>query len=94
MAQTVNQLTLTKVQNVKTPGMHSDGAGLHFRGKAKWALDRSERSGLPDARRKAADCHRLLDGHVDPIEHRTKTRDAAALASAKTITFKEAAAQF
>jgi hypothetical protein len=49
---------------------------------------------LPDARRKAADCHRLLDGHVDPIEHRTKTRDAAALASAKTITFKEAAAQF
>jgi hypothetical protein len=42
MAQTVNQLTLTKVQNVKTPGMHSDGAGLHLqvtgKGAKSWVL--------------------------------------------------------
>jgi integrase len=49
---------------------------------------------LADARRKAADCHKLLDGHVDPIEHRAKVRTAAALANAKTITFKEAADRY
>ena len=67
-----------------------------LRGKAReMGLGSLRKVGLARyARRKAADRHRLLDGHVDPIEHRTKTRDAAALASAKTITFKEAAAQF
>ena len=30
MAQTVNQLTATKVQKVKTPGMYADGAGLYL----------------------------------------------------------------
>ena len=49
---------------------------------------------LADARRKAADCHKLLDGHVDPIQHRKAARTAAALTSAKTITFKEAAARY
>jgi len=45
---------------------------------------------LADARRKAAECHKLLDDHIDPIEHRTQARAAAALANAKSITFKEA----
>jgi integrase len=49
---------------------------------------------LAQARRKAADCHRLLDEHVDPIEQRAKARASAALANAKTITFKEAAARY
>ena len=30
MAQTVNQLTATKVQKVKTPGMYADGAGARL----------------------------------------------------------------
>jgi len=30
MAQTVNQLTATKVQKVKAPGMYPDGAGLYL----------------------------------------------------------------
>jgi hypothetical protein len=30
MAQTVNQLTATKVQKVKTPGIYADGAGLYL----------------------------------------------------------------
>jgi integrase len=46
---------------------------------------------LADARAKAAECHKLLDDHVDPIEHRARARAAAALTNTKTITFKEAA---
>lgn len=49
---------------------------------------------LADARTKAAECHKLLEDHVDPIDHRKAVRTAAALASAKTITFKEAAARY
>ena len=49
---------------------------------------------LAEARRKAADGHKLLEGHVDPIGHRKAARTAAVLTSAKTITFKEAAAKY
>ena len=49
---------------------------------------------LAEARRKAADSHKLLEGHIDPVAHRNAARTAAALASAKTITFKEAAARY
>src|SRR5215472_54982 len=111
MAQTVNQLTATKVQKVKTPGMYADGAGLYLQvtGNAakSWILRYSLRGAaremglgslrkvsLADARRKAAECHKLLDDHVDPIEHRSQARAAAALASTQSITFKEAAAQY
>jgi integrase len=66
-----------------------------LRGKAReMGLGSLRKVGLVEARGKAADCHRLLDGHVDPIEHRAKVRASAALANAKTITFKEAAAKF
>jgi integrase len=109
MAQTVNQLTATKVQKIKAPGMYPDGVGLYLQviGEAKsWILRFSLRGkarqmglgslrkvSLADARRKAADCHKLLDDHIDPIEHRAKERAANALASAtKTVTFAEAAA--
>jgi integrase len=108
MARTVNQLTATKVQKIVAPGMYPDGAGLYLQviGEAKsWILRYSLRGkaremglgslrkvGLADARRKAAECHKLLEDHIDPIEHRSKERAANALASAtKAITFAEAA---
>jgi hypothetical protein len=111
MAQTVNQLTATKVQKVKAPGMYPDGAGLYLQviGEAKsWILRYSlcgkahemglgslRKVSLADARRRAADCHKLLDDHIDPIEHRAKERAANALASAtKAIAFTEAAATY
>jgi integrase len=111
MAQTVNQLTATKVQKVRAPGIYPDGAGLYLqvtgeaakswvlrytlRGKAReMGLGSLRKVSLADARRKAAECHKLLDDHIDPIEHRTQTRAAAALANAKSITFKEASARY
>ena len=111
MAQSVNQLTATRVQKIKKPGMYPDGAGLYLqvtgdaakswilryslRGKAReMGLGTVRKVGLAEARRKAADCHRLLDDHIDPIEHRRQRRSEAALAAAKTVTFKEAAATY
>jgi integrase len=111
MAQTINQLTASKVQKIKAPGMYSDGAGLYLqvtgtaakswllryslRGKAReMGLGSVLKVSLAEARRKAAECHKLLDQYVDPIEHRAKARLAAALANAKTITFKEAADRY
>jgi len=111
MARTVNQLTATKVQKVKTPGMYADGAGLYLQvtGNAakSWTLRYSLRGvaremglgslrkvSLADARRKAAECHKLLDDHIDPIEHRSQARASTALASTQCITFREAAAQY
>jgi hypothetical protein len=46
---------------------------------------------LADARKKASECHKLLDDHIDPIEHRAAKRAKSALANTKTITFREAA---
>src|SRR3974390_1156242 len=40
---------------------------------------------LADARRKAAECHKLLDDHVDPIENRSQARAATALASTQSL---------
>ena len=111
MAQTVNQLTATRVQKLKTPGMYPDGAGLYLQvtgvGAKSWILRYSlcgraremglgslRKVSLAEARRKAADCHRLLDDHMDPIEHRRQRRSEAALAFANTITFREAAATY
>jgi integrase len=111
MAQTVNQLTTTKVQRLKAPGMYPDGAGLYLQVTGenakswllRYSLRRKSREmglgslrkvSLAEARSKAADCHKLLEGHIDPVENRKAARTAAALASAKTITFKEAAARY
>lgn len=66
-----------------------------LQGKAReMGLGSLRKVSLTDARRKAADCHRLLEDRIDPIEHRKVTRTAASLASAKTIPFKEAAARY
>jgi integrase len=111
MAHTVHQLTATKIQKTKAPGLYPDGAGLYLqvtsetakswllrysvRGKAReMGLGSLRKVSLAQARRKAADCHRLLEEHIDPIEHRTKVRASAALANAKTITFKEASDRY
>jgi integrase len=108
MAQTVNRLTATKVDNVRTPGMYPDGAGLYLQvtstAAKSWILRYSLRGvaremglgplskvSLAEARRKRADCHKLLEDHIDPIKDRERRRSAAVLASVKTITFREAA---
>jgi integrase len=66
-----------------------------LRGKAReMGLGSFRKVSLADARRKAAECHKLLDDHIDPIAHRTQTRAAAALANAKSVAFKEAATRY
>jgi integrase len=64
-----------------------------LRGKAReMGLGSLRKVSLADARRKAAECNRLVDDHIDPIEYRVKERAANALAnSSRTITFAEAA---
>jgi len=49
---------------------------------------------LADARAKAAECRRLLQDGKDPIEERKARLARAALEAARTITFKEAAANY
>ena len=110
MAKTVNKLTATQVQKLTSAGMYSDGGGLYLQvtGDAKsWVLRYSLRGkaremglgsfrkvSLADARRKTAECHALLDDHIDPIENRRRSRDAAAAEGAQSVTFKDAAARF
>jgi integrase len=49
---------------------------------------------LTDARAKAAECRRLRQEGVDPIEARKAQREQAALDAAKMLTFAEAAARY
>jgi hypothetical protein len=67
-----------------------------LRGRAReMGLGSLRKVSLADARKKAGQCHQLLDDHIDPIEHRAKERAANALANAaKSITFSEAAATY
>jgi integrase len=66
-----------------------------LRGKAReMGLGPLRKVSLASARRKAAECHKLLEAHVDPIEHRAKARAAAALANAQNITFEESADRY
>jgi integrase len=111
MASTVNRLTAIKVQKLKEPGMHPDGAGLYLQvtgpaakswvlrysvgGKAReMGLGTLRKVSLAEARRKAADCHKLLEDHIDPIKERERRRAAAVFASTKTITFTKAADKY
>lgn len=50
-------------------------------------------TGLADARLKASECRQQLQAGIDPIEAKRAQGDAARLAIAKRITFKEAAEQ-
>ena len=49
---------------------------------------------LEEARELAADCRRSRSRGVDPIEARRKSRQAAALESARALTFKDAATAY
>jgi Arm DNA-binding domain len=49
---------------------------------------------LSDARTKAAECRRLRQDGIDPIEARKALRAQAALDAAKTLTFKQAAGSY
>jgi integrase len=49
---------------------------------------------LSDARTKAAECRRLRQEGIDPIEARKARRQQAALDAAKSLTFKEASASY
>jgi hypothetical protein len=49
---------------------------------------------LAEARIKTGECRRLCQDGVDPIEARNARRRQAELEAAKTITFKEAAANY
>lgn len=66
-----------------------------LRGKAReMGLGSFRKVSLADARRKVADFHKLLDDHIDPIDHRAQLRASSALSNAATITFKDAARRF
>lgn len=64
-----------------------------LRGKVReMGLGSLRKVSLAEARRKAAECHKLLGDHVDPKAVRDQRRARNALATdAKTISFKEAA---
>jgi integrase len=49
---------------------------------------------LAEARQKAANCRKLRQEGLDPIEHRDAQKRAAAVASAKSITFEKAAERY
>jgi len=49
---------------------------------------------LADARTKAAECRRLRQDGMDPIDARKARREQAALDAAKSLTFKEASARY
>ncbi len=49
---------------------------------------------LAEARDERDKCNRLLREYIDPIEERKRRRAAAILATAKTITFKDAAREY
>jgi hypothetical protein len=45
--------------------------------------------GLSDAREKAAECRKLRQAGIDPIEHRKARQAQAALEAAKSMSFDE-----
>jgi integrase len=66
-----------------------------LRGRAReMGLGSLRKVSLANARQKAAECHKLLENHIDPIANRKRARDEAVLASAQTISFEEAADRY
>ena len=86
MALKLNKLSARTVATLSKSGRHADGGGLYLTisGSAKswvylWMKDGKRREmglgslssvGLADARRKAADCRRMVAEGVDPLEAR------------------------
>lgn len=107
MARQALRLTAIGVKNLTRKGMYPDGNGLYLQvtesGRSwifRYALHgRSREMGLGplhtvslgEARQRAAHCRKLkLDG-IDPIEDRDRQLMEARLATANTVSFKEAA---
>jgi hypothetical protein len=66
-----------------------------LRGKAReMGLGSLSAVSLSEARTKAAECRRLRQEGIDPIEARKAQRQQAVLDAAKTLTFKEASASY
>jgi integrase len=80
-----------------------DGGTLRRSWIFRYAVDGRERKmglgslstiSLAEARQKAAECRKLRYEGVDPIEHRDAKKRAAAVATAKSITFAKAAERY
>ena len=66
-----------------------------FGGKSHWhGLGDLSTVSLTDARKKALECRQMLSDHKNPIEMQRAKRDAAVAATAKKVTFKEAAEKY
>jgi integrase len=110
MARTVGKLSALKVAKTTKPGLYADGGGLYLqvRGAGKswiyrFTLGARSREmglgplsavGLLDARTKAAECRRLRQEGIDPIEARKAFREKASLDAASTITFNDAVSAY
>lgn len=109
--RSVNKLSAKAVENLKKPGLHSDGLGLYLQvapgGSKSWLFrfmknGRARKMGLGPvhtvtlamAREKATEARRKLLDDVDPIEQRKSVRQAKHLDTARSVTFKEAAAKY
>jgi integrase len=106
MARELERLTTLQVGRAR-PGWHHDGGGLYLRvnedggrfwyfrygahGKKYLGLGAAHTITLSDARRKAAECRRLLIDGRDPKIEREAVRAAARAQAAKQVTFAEAA---
>ena len=106
MARELERLTTLQVGRAR-PGWHHDGGGLYLRvnedggrfwyfryaahGKKYLGLGAAHTVTLADARRKAAECRRLLIDGRDPKIEREAVRAAARAQAAKLVTFAAAA---
>jgi hypothetical protein len=109
MARELERLTTLQVGRARA-GWHHDGGGLYLRvdadsgrfwyfrygraGKNYLGLGPAHTITLADARRKAAECRRLLIDGRDPRIEREAVRAAARAQAAKQVTFAEAADAF
>lgn len=113
MARTVGRLTalrVSRLDKLKTLGMHADGAGLYLQVTATGAswiyryslLGRAREMGLgslatvslAEARQKAQEARQLRDEGMDPIEARDAQRARARLEAASLMTFDQCAAAY
>src|SRR5262249_2567199 len=106
-ARHIGKLTALEVSRAKRPGMYGDGGGLSLQvtsGTAKsWIYRYGNRYlglgsafvvSLQEARELAYECRKLRQQGIDPIEAKRGRKVQAKLEAAKSVTFKECAANF
>lgn len=104
MPKTTHRLTAIRVQNLKKPGLHADGAGLYLKvqegGSKSWVfrfmraylgLGSASSVNLAAARSRAADARQRLQQGQDPIEIKRQAENEARLVNARTMTFRDCA---